>query len=74
MSRLTYHMKYMKCVCHSVMSDSLEPHGLQPAKLLCLWNSLGKNTEVSSHSLVPEIVKDREALCAAVHGVAKSQA
>ena len=28
------------CVCvlsHSVMSNSLQPHGLQPARLLCLW-------------------------------------
>ena len=25
------------CVC-SVMSDSLQPHGLQPARLLCLWD------------------------------------
>ena len=31
------------CVC-SVTSDSLQPHGLQPARLLCLWNFLGKNT------------------------------
>ena len=25
------------CVSHSVMSDSLRPHGLQPARLLCPW-------------------------------------
>ena len=30
---------------HTVMSDSLWPHGLQPARLLCPWNSPGKNTE-----------------------------
>ena len=30
----------------SVMSDSLWPHGLQPARLLCLWDSPGKNTGV----------------------------
>ena len=35
---------------HSVMSDSLWPHGLQPTRLLCTWNSPGKNTEVDSHS------------------------
>ena len=30
-------------VC-SVMSDSLQPHGQWPNKLLCPWNSPGKNT------------------------------
>ena len=44
------------CVCcvlsRPVMSDSLQPHGLQPARLLCPWNSLGKNTGVGSHSLL----------------------
>ena len=30
----------------SVMSNSLPLHGLQPAKLLCPWNSPGKNTGV----------------------------
>ena len=28
----------------SVMSDSLQPHGLQPVRLLCRWDSPGKNT------------------------------
>ena len=31
---------------HSVMSDSLQPHGLQPPRLLCPWDSPGKNTGV----------------------------
>ena len=35
----------------SVMSDSVRLHGLQPAKLFCLWNSLGKNTGVGCHFL-----------------------
>ena len=26
------------------MSDSVQPYGLQPAKLLCPWDSLGKST------------------------------
>ena len=25
------------CVSHSVMSDSLQPHGLKPTRLLCPW-------------------------------------
>ena len=28
----------------SVVSDSLQPHGLQPASLLCPWVFPGKNT------------------------------
>ena len=39
------------CVSCSVVSDSLRPHGLQPARL-CPWNSSGKNTGVGSHSLL----------------------
>ena len=31
-------------VSHLVVSDSLRPHGLQPIRLLCPWDSLGKNT------------------------------
>ena len=30
----------------SVVSDSLRPHGLWPARLLCPWDSPGKNTGV----------------------------
>ena len=37
------------------MSDSLWPHGLQPARLLCLWNSLDKNTGVGCHSFLQGI-------------------
>ena len=33
---------------HSVVSDSLWPHGLNPAKLLCPWTSPGQNTPVGS--------------------------
>ena len=32
-----------------VMSDSLRPHGLQPARLLGPWNVPGKNTGVGCH-------------------------
>ena len=37
---------------HSAMSDSLQPHGLLPASLLCPWKSPGKKTGVSGHSLL----------------------
>ena len=36
----------------SVVSDSLQPQGLQPARLLCPWDSPGKNTRVGCHSLL----------------------
>ena len=38
-----------------VMSDSLQPHGLQPTRLLCPWNSPGKNSGVGSHFLLQGI-------------------
>ena len=38
------------------MPDSLRPHGRQPTRLLCPWNSPGKNAEVSSHSLLQGIL------------------
>ena len=36
----------------SVMSYSLRPHGLKPAKLLCPWTSPGKNNGVGCHFLL----------------------
>ena len=39
----------------SVMAHSLRPHGLQPSRLLCPWNSPGKNTGVGCHSLLQGI-------------------
>ena len=38
------------CVCaRSVVSDSVQPHGLRPAVLPCPWDFPGKNTEVGGH-------------------------
>ena len=39
-------------VNHSVVSDSLQPHGLYPARLPCPWDSPAKNTGVGCHSLL----------------------
>ena len=39
----------------SVLSDSVRPQGLQPAKLLCPWDSPGKKTGVNSHCLLQGI-------------------
>ena len=38
------------CTC-SVMAVSLQPHGLQPTRLLCPWDSPGKITGVGCHVL-----------------------
>ena len=37
------------------MSDALRPHGLPSTRLLCPWNSLGKNTGEHCHSLLQGI-------------------
>ena len=34
------------------MLDPLWPHGLEPTRLLCPWNSPGKNTGVGCHFLL----------------------
>ena len=44
------------CVCAcSVMSDSLRPHELWPARLLCSWDFPGKKTGVGYHFLLQGI-------------------
>ena len=42
-------------VRNSVMSNSLWHRGLEPTRLLCPWNSPGKNTGVGCHSLLQGI-------------------
>jgi len=37
------------------MSNSLQPYKPQPARLLCPWDSPGKNTRVGCHALLPVI-------------------
>ena len=44
-------MKKVKVFFPSVVSDSLLPCGLWPARLLCLRDSLGKNARVGCHFL-----------------------
>ena len=43
---------FSMCVCSvtSVISDSLRPHGLWSTRLLCPWDSPGKNTGVGCHA------------------------
>ena len=48
-------IKVLNVCVYLVMSDSLWPHGLQPARLLCPWDFPGKNTGVGGHALLQEI-------------------
>ena len=56
--RITY--RYFQAITittvnHTVMSNFLQSHGLQPAQLLCPWNSPGKSTGVGCHSFLQGI-------------------
>ena len=42
-------------VSRSVVPDSLRPHGLWPARLLCPWESPGKSTGVGCHAVLQGI-------------------
>ena len=44
--RAPCHLRALLVFSRSVMSNLLWPHGLQPTRLLCLWNSPGNNTGV----------------------------
>ena len=48
-------LRYACVLARSVMSDSLGPHGLQPARLLCPWDSPGKRTGAGCHFLLQGI-------------------
>ena len=40
------------CVLCSVMSNSFQPYGLQPARPLCPWDFPGRNAGVSCHAFL----------------------
>ena len=44
----------------SVVSDSVQPHRWQPTRLLCPWDSPGKNTGVGCHFLLQCMKVKRE--------------
>ena len=50
------------CAC-SVVSDSLLPHGLQPARLLCPRGSPGKITVLGCHALLQGIFPMQDRTC-----------
>ena len=43
------------CSVASVVSNSLRPHGLHPARLLCPWDSPGKDTGVGCQAFLQGI-------------------
>ena len=45
---------------HSLVSDSLRPHGLYPTGLLHPWNFLGKSTGVGFYAYLQEIFQPRD--------------
>ena len=50
-----------QCVCSVVQSClTLRPHELYPARLLCPWYSLGKNTGMGCHFLLQGIFPTQE--------------
>ena len=52
------HAPFKSCALNfnlSVVSGSVRPHGLQPASLLCPWDSPGKNTGVGCYALIQRI-------------------
>ena len=56
------------CVSCPVVSDSLQPHGLEPSRLLCPWDFLGKNTGVGSCFLLQGIFLTQESKSPLLHG------
>ena len=56
----------------SVVSDSLQPHGLQSTSLLSPWDSPGKNTGVGCHALLQGIFLTQESNLHLLHWQADS--
>ena len=52
----------------SVVSDSLRPHRLQPARLLCPWDFTGKKTGVGCHFLLQQIFPTQGTNLRLLHG------
>ena len=53
-------IKFCVYVSHSVVFGSLQRHELWPARHLCPWNSLGKNTGMGCHALHQGIFPTKE--------------
>ena len=58
-----FHMLLLRLsivVLCSVMSNSLQPHGLEPTRLLCPWDFSGKNTGIGCHFLLQGLFLTQE--------------
>ena len=53
---------------HSVMSNFLLPYKQWPTRLLCPWNSPGKNTGAGSHFLLQRIIPTQGSNSCLPHG------
>ena len=57
---------------HSLTSNSLQPHGLYLARLLCPWDFPGKNPAVDCHFLFQGIFSTQELSLGLLHWQADS--
>ena len=57
----------MLLLSREVVSDSLQPHGLQPTRLLCPWDFPGKNTGVGCHFLLKGIFQTQGSSLSLLH-------
>ena len=58
------------CKVTSLVSDSLQPYGLRPSRLLCPWDFPDKNTGVGGHALLQGVFPTQESklyLCPLLH-------
>ena len=53
--RRVWHLKFCVVLVAQSCPTLWDPHGLQPATLLCPWDSPGKNTGVGCHALLQGI-------------------
>ena len=52
------HTENEACVCS--VASVLRPYGLEPTRPLCSWDTLGKNTGVHCHALLPASSQPRD--------------
>ena len=50
-----YSCPILRCLVAQLCPTLLTPYGLQPARLLCPWDSPGKNTGAGCHAFLQEI-------------------
>ena len=65
--RINHMDKKSESVSCSVMSDSLWPCGLKHTRLLCPWDSPGKNTRVGCHFLLQGIFSTQKSNPSPLH-------